>query len=353
MIAYILLAFIIGISAWIEDGKRTTTTIKLFYVGLLAFLIIVGFRYWHGDYGTYEAAYNDRKDVGGDVGYFQLQLLFKNIGLSFQSFVFIITLISVYAFNQIARISKWPSFVLVVILGKIFTLYAMSGIRQYIAMALCWWAVSELLLYKRKILFYAMVVFAATLHGSALIILPVYFFRNMKFTLSNVLTILLLSFVVGAYSVRFFQTAVIMSDFVDDRLGSYVLSREGQGMNLINYLENFLFLFLALIVRKKAVSKIPFYDFFLYMFVIYCGFLLAGKDIGIIKRLRDYYVIAYAFIIPSFIYLFKEQYRSLCHLVVVLYFVFLLFRSLSVYDNPFPEGYYGRMVPYHSILDMK
>lgn len=353
MTAYILLALIIGGSALIEDGRRSVSIMRLFYAGLFAFLLVVGFRYWHGDYGTYEMAYNTRQDVGGDTGFFLLQLAFQKLGFSFQTFIFIITLISVYAFKQTARISRWPSFVLVVILGKIFTLYAMSGIRQYIAMALCWWAVSELLLHKRKMFFLVMVVLASTLHGSALIILPVYFFRKMRFTLSNALVILLLSFVVGVYSVKFFQTAVAMNDFVDDRLGGYVASiGEGQGMNLINYVENFLFLLLGLVVRKKAVRIIPFYDFFLYMFVIYCGFLLAGKDIGIIKRLRDYYVIAYAFMTPAFIYLLKNQlYQKTCHALLVLYFVFLLFRSLSVYDSPFPENYYGKMVPYHSILD--
>ena len=356
MLVYILLAFIVGIFALIEDGKQTGLDKKLFNVGLFVFLLVVGLRYMHGDYGTYEMAYNERIDVGGDIGYYQLQLLLQDIGGSFQVFVFIITLISVFAFRQTFRMSVWPIFGIVMILGKIFTLYAMSGIRQYLAMAICWWAISELLIYKRKLLFLAMILIAYTLHGSAIIILPVYFFRDRRFNSLVAFLMILLAVIIGRSFMQFFKGAADLSDFVDNRFGSYVqgsLSGES-GMNLLNYAENFLFLFLALLVRKKAVHKIPYFDFFLYMFLIYCGFLIAGNEVGIVKRLRDYYALSYAFIVPSFIYLFRdESLRKASHFIIVIYFIFLMFRSLTVYDSVFDESYYGKMIPYHSVFQMK
>lgn len=355
MLVYIILALFIGVFALQENGVVSKKTRKHFYFSLLVFLLIVGLRYWHGDYGTYEMGYNEDIDVGGDAGYFQLQQWFHHIGVSFQFFVFVITLFSVFAFRKILSISCWPLFGMAVILGKIFTLYAMSGIRQYVAMALCWWALYELLANKRKIHFFVMLFLAYTLHGSALILLPVYFFRERKFTFQTAFIILLVSVVIGRFSMTFFATASDMSDLVSDRLGSYVLHSQdgakGMGMNLLNYFENFLFLALALFARKKALSKIPYYDFFLYMFVIYCGFLIAGKDVGIIKRLRDYYVIAYAFIVPGYFYLFKsKRYFQLSRFVMIAYFIFLMFRSLYVFDAPFPPNAYGRMIPYHSIF---
>lgn len=355
MFVYITLALTIGILAFSEKGEVNNKNIKKFYFALLVFLFVVGFRYWHGDYGTYEMGYNEDIDVGGDAGYFQLQKWFHHIGVSFQFFVFVITFFSVFAFRKILSISCWPLFGMAVILGKIFTLYAMSGIRQYIAMALCWWALYELLANKRKIHFFILLLLAYTVHGSALILLPVYFFRERKFTISSALVILLGAVVVGRFYLAFFEVASDMSDLVHNRLGDYVLASQsgtiGTGMNLLNFFENFLFLVLALFVRKKAIGKIPYYDFFLYMFVIYCGFLIAGKDVGIIKRLRDYYVIAYAFIVPGYFYFFsKNTYNQIVHVVMIIYFILLMFRSLSVYDSPFEENYYGRMVPYHSIF---
>lgn len=355
MLVYIILALVVGVFALQENGVVSKKTKKHFYFSLLVFLLIVGLRYRHGDYVTYEMGYNEDIDVGGDAGYFQLQQWFHHIGVSFQFFVFVITLFSVFAFKKILSISCWPLFGMAVILGKIFTLYAMSGIRQYVAMALCWWALYELLANKRKIHFFVMLFLAYTLHGSALILLPVYFFRERKFTFQTAFIILLVSVIVGRFSMALFDTALGMSDLVSDRLGSYVSqSKEGakgMGMNLLNYFENFLFLVLALFVRKKAIGKIPFYDFFLYMFVIYCGFLIAGKDVGIIKRLRDYYAIAYAFIVPGYFYLFKnKRYFQLSCVVMIAYFILLMFRSLFVYDEPLPLGVQDRMIPYHSIF---
>ncbi len=355
MLVYIILALFVGVFALQENGVISKKTRKRFYFSLLIFLLIVGLRYWHGDYGTYEMGYNEDIDVGGDAGYFQLQQWFHHIGVSFQFFVFVITLFSVFAFRKILSISCWPLFGMAVILGKIFTLYAMSGIRQYIAIALCWWALYELMANKRKIHFFVLLLLAYTVHGSALILLPVYFFRERNFTISSALVILLGAVVMGRFYLAFFDVASDMSDLVNSRLGSYVSANQsgasGMGMNLLNYFENFLFLVLALFARKKALGKIPYYDFFLYMFVIYCGFLIAGKDVGIIKRLRDYYVIAYAFIVPGYFYLFKSKsYYQLFRVVMIAYFIFLMFRSLYVFDAPFPPNTYGRMIPYHSIF---
>ena len=120
---------------------------------------------------------------------------------------------------------------------------------------------------------------------------------------------------------------------------------------MINYLENFLFLFFALIVRKTANKKNRYYDFFLYMFIIYCGFLIAGSEVGAVKRIRDYYGIAYAIIVPYFVCVFKgKSEQRLFKAILIAYFVFLMFRSMSVYDSGIIPGTPYRMVPYKSVL---
>lgn len=352
MLVYIVLAFSIGFFALLENLRDKKRTMKMLSLGLIIYLLVVGLRYWHGDYGTYEMAFNSGEDVGGDKGYYLAQLMFSEIGVSFQLFVFVITLLSVYAFQQAFKLTLWPNFALVVVLGKLFTLYAMSGIRQYLAIAISWWALSVLLLNKNRILFLLLGMLAVSFHGSAIIVLPLYFVRNLKFDVLNIFVILLFSFFFGEPIMQY-VSASNSSEFLDERFASYVFSDAG-GMNLINYFENFLFLGIAIYVRRKVVRIIPYYDFFLYMFVFYCAFLLAGNEVGIVKRLRDYYVFAYAIIVPAFIYLFEDvRYKQICKFVTIAYFIFLMFRSLTVYDMPFDAGYYGRMIPYHSIFDMK
>lgn len=351
---YILLAAIFGIGAYLEDVVSKDARRRWLHVGMIVFLAIVGFRYRHGDYGTYEWGYNLGIDVGEDWGYYNLGLLFRQIGLSFQTFVFFLTAVSIYAFRKAFKLSPWPLFGWLVILGKIFTLYAMSGIRQYMAIALCWWAIYELLANRRRILFFLLVAIAYTFHGSAIILLPVYFFRDTSFSYIKGVLLIGVSVVLAYYSNLVFAFAIDSSEIVSDRFGGYVSSSAegvGMGMNLLNYLENFLFLFLALLVRPKAIQKVPYYDFFLYMFIIYCGFLIVGDEVGIVKRLRDYYSLAYAILVPSYVYLFKSKDQQICKLVLSAYFILLMFRSLYVYDSVFPSNAYGRMIPYHSVLD--
>ncbi|MDD7461679.1 MAG: EpsG family protein [Prevotellaceae bacterium] len=354
MAVYILLALVICWAALQENGHITKTTKLFFNVGLIVFLLVVGLRYMHGDYPTYQMGYERGLDVGNDEGYYQLQLLFRGWGFSFQTFIFVITLFSVFAFRQAFRVSLWPSFGLAMILGKIFTLYAMSGIRQYIALALAWWAISELLIYKRRIVFFALLFLAYTMHGSALILLPIYFFRNRSFSYSIAILMILGAIMIGRTYMNFFEGAAAYSDLVDQRMSAYLEGTKlgGEGMNALNYIENFVFLIAAVLVRKKVVDKIPYYDFFLYMYLIYCGLLIAGSEIGIIKRLRDYYALSYAIIVPATAYFFKNNAtRRYIYAIFVIYFIFLMFRSLFVYDSPFDADAYNRMVPYHSIFE--
>ena len=230
----------------------------------------------------------------------------------------------------------------------------MSGIRQFIAMAIAWWAIKILLEKQKIILFIAMTAIAYSLHASALIILPIVLFYKRKFSYITALIIIIIAFIISYSSITFFASTADISDLVNERLSGYLNpSSDAETMNVLNYFENFLFLFLALIARKEAVKKVPYYDFFLYLFIIYCAFLIAGANIGIIKRLRDYYIISYAFILPGIFYLFKEKMaQNITRLLFIAYFIFLFFRSLSIYDSAFNEDYYGRMVPYHSILEM-
>jgi hypothetical protein len=354
MFFYLLLALLTVVASYLgltSSTKRTKEVSLL--VAWIAFLLIVGLRYHHGDYGTYEMGYKYDQDVGGDFGYFALQKIFHRMGAPFWFFAFLITLLSVYCFKKIFSISPWPAFGLIFLLGKIFTLYAMSGIRQYMAMAVCWWALYQLLVYRRDAVFLCSVLLAYSLHGSALIFLPVWFLRRIKFSWIWLLLILVISISLAYTYKTLFGAVANSSDLINDRLGSYVEESQegGEGMNMLNYLENSLFLILALMVRKRARKVVPYYDTFLYMFAIYLGFLIVGNEIGIIKRLRDYYAIAYAILCPSFIFLFRDiRLKKATYYLLVCYFVFLFFRSLAVYDAPFPPDTEGRMVPYHSIF---
>ena len=68
MIVYIILAAFAGLFAWAESGLCNKRDMRMFYAVLLIFLLVVGFRYWQGDYATYEMCYCADIHVGGDAG---------------------------------------------------------------------------------------------------------------------------------------------------------------------------------------------------------------------------------------------------------------------------------------------
>lgn len=350
MLVYIILALVVMIPALNETGRRTQSEEKLLYFSLFVLLLVTGLRYKHGDYGGYELAYEEDFDIGQDWGYYQIQLLFHYFNLPFSVFVFAISLFGVIALNRAFQISLWPLFGMVFVLGKIFTFYAMSGIRQYIAMVICWWAAGELLRTNRKQVFVLMVVIAYLFHGSALVFLPMLLFVNREFKLNVILYMLLAAVFMGLFWESVFQYVIDLNDTVDQRFGNYLRDPDEEGMNMLNYVENLLFLLLAILVRKQAVKKIPYYDFFLYMFVIYCAIFLVGHNVRVVKRVRDYFAISYAFIVPAFIYLVEKKSQTLVKVVFILYFILLMFRSFAVYDSAFEPGAFNRMVPYHNVL---
>lgn len=352
MTVYLILAAFALISAILEayvpKGKYNR---KILNFTWLIFLLIIGLRYHHGDYGGYEAAYNMDEDITGDRGYFYLQFFFHKVHFEFYVFIFLISLFGLSCFRKIFSLSPWPAFCLAVILGKIFTVYAMSGVRQFIGIALCWWALYFLLVKGRTLLFLCLVLLAFTIHGSALIFLPVVFFKNFKFSYIRVVMIVILALLIANLSNALWKDPD-QNNMLISRMAAYVNNNEDYGsMNAMNYIENSVILLLAFIVRKKVANKVPFYDFFLYLYVIYFVFLLAGGEYGIVKRLRDYYVIAYAFICPCFMFLFKSRHlKRMTYMVFVIYFIFLMFRSFAVYDAPFTPGTESLMIPYHSIF---
>lgn len=350
MLVYIILslaAIVANLFGIIQPGSKRSRVSLIVAWGL--FLLIVGLRYHHGDYGGYEEAFYLDKDISGDEGYFMIQKVFHSVIPSFVTFVFVVTLISVFCFKKIFSLLPCAAFGLVMVLGKLFTMYAMSGVRQYLAMAICWWGLYESLAKDKDKYFILSVVVAYTIHGSALVFFPVIIFKYMRFTFVRALL------VTGAAWAAFeIINPIILSSTEDNelfyRMQDYLISDGSGTMNMLNYLENGLFLTLAILCRRRAIKVIPYYDCFLFIYLVYFVFLLLGSEFGIFKRLRDYYAIGYAFICPGFMLIFKNKdMQRVVYLVLVLYFIFLMFRSFSVFDSGLP-AVEGRMVPYHSIF---
>ena len=324
-LVYWILFLIMAIGAYREEQLPYKPRRDLQFIGLCALILISGLRYEMVDYNEYRGVYY-LDYFQFEPGYELMQNIFSGLGVPFAVFVFIFAVISCI-FLKKAFSNYWFFWGMLLVLAKLATFYAMSGMRQWMALCICFYAISILLKgEKRKFVFWTIIAF--TFHRSAFIVLPLIFLYKREFSYKLSLIIMALAVIVGYSAKEFLFAAADASDLFDAT--GYLIDDEG-GINALNWIENFAFLIMGLAIRKKVIDKVPHYDFFLYMMLIYCAFLIAGSDFGIIKRLRDYYVLSYYIILPSISLAFRKQERPVLNPIIILYFGLLFIRSLDYF----------------------
>lgn len=324
-LVYWILFIIMAIGAYSEEQLPYKPRRDLQFIGLWALIIISGLRYEMSDYNQYRGVYY-LDYFQFEPGYELMQNIFSGLGVPFAVFVFIFAAISCL-FLKKAFSNYWFFWGMLLVLAKLATFYAMSGMRQWMALCICFYAIS-ILLKGEKIKFVFWTIIAFTFHRSAFIVLPLIFLYKREFSYKLSLIIMALAVLVG-YSAKEFLFAAADAIELFDATG-YLIDNE-TGINTLNWIENFAFLAMGLTIRKRVKDKVPHYDFFLYMMLIYCAFLIAGSDFGIIKRLRDYYVLSYYIILPSISVAFRKQERNLINTIIILYFGLLFIRSLDYF----------------------
>ena len=328
---YFLLYIVVVIGALSEPLQPYKPNRVWQYVTIIFFVLLSGLRYHLGDTETYRLYYDGILDINDfEKGYAFINVLFNTLHFNFMLFLFVITGITGFLIKKSFE-NRWFFFAMLMILGKLATLYAFSGLRQWIALCICFYAIY--LLQKGKWKYFLLVVFIAMqFHRSAMVLFPMALFYGRDFKYRVAFVTVIVAVFIGYSSKEFFQAAGDINPALN--LGVYLEDGGNEvGMNAMNWIENFAILIPAIIFRNRLKDKVPNYDFFLYMHLIYCAFLIAGSDFGIIKRLRDYYVTGYFVLVPSFMYLFPPKQRKIYLALAIIYFGLLFFRSLNFYFN--------------------
>lgn len=322
---YWLLLAIMALGTFAEGYYPYKPRKRLQIVAVIFFILVSGLRYGMSDYIEYRGVYY-LDYFQFEPGYEFLQNLGINLGLSFEVFLFLFTVIS-FIFLKKALSGYWFFFGMMLVLAKLTTFYAMSGMRQWMALCICFYAISILLKGQRwRFVFWVLIAY--TIHRSAFIVLPLIFLYNREFSFKLAFFTILAAAGIGMFSKEFLFAASEASELFD--ASGYLLDNEGS-INALNWIENLAFLTAGLLIRGRVKDRVPHYDFFLYMLLIYCAFLIAGSEFGIIKRLRDYYVLSYYIIVPSIGLIFRKEDRGFFKAVVVFYFALLFIRSLDYF----------------------
>lgn len=206
LIIFILLSPII-VSPFCKDQKQKNHAITI--IGMLAIFLVLVLK---GDVGSDISAYKEQYILSAgkawdnvtyvyfEAGYITFMKLFSKAGVDFQLFLAVIYAVACYAmYLFIKKYSKNPVFSMIIFIGYQFFVFYISGIRQMLAMSLC--LIAYMIFQKRKlwvyILSFLIVIFATTIHQSAMIFFVVLIFsfiRSKKINIFAYIVALIISF---------------------------------------------------------------------------------------------------------------------------------------------------------------
>jgi transmembrane protein EpsG len=298
---------------------------KLLIFGVLLSLVLIsGLRTNIGDTGAYKHAYvlnnftweyiTSQKDIGFGI----LQMVLKKYSNNPQIMLFTTALITnVLIVSTFYKYSRMFELCIFVYITNGFFLTTMNGIRQCLAAAIVFAATKFLLegSWKRYML---VVLLAATVHETALMLIPIYFIVRRKAWTRTTFSLLILAiFIVIGFN-QF--TEVLFAAIQDTQYGGYKDFAEG-GANVIRVAVEGAPLLVAFLGREKLRKILPNSDFIVNMALLGFIFMIISTQNWIFARFAIYFSL-YQFILISWIVkLFKENNQRLVYYAILIFYL--------------------------------
>lgn len=253
-------------------------------------------------------------------------------------FIVISFLIFIYRYSP----NVYLSVLLFVTIGGYFTSHNIT--RQYIAIAICLYAIPYLIS-RKPIKYFFVTIMAMTFHTSAVVMIPIYFLAKVsikrKVIVLYIVTITLITLI---YDALFpYLHNLIYSDYYTE--GSYGTT----GANFLNIILPTLLLILLWYfyhiwkknaTKNDALSFKP-QEYILYNSLVHMGvlsffFSLVGvTNMLILSRLSDYFMVCYLIIIPWALKFSVRKKR-----IIIYFCIFILTLTYFLINN-----YLGRLTP--------
>ena len=303
-------------------------------VAIIIAVIYSGLRSSIGDTGYYMYSYkylsSNFLDIFSqkDWGFTLYQSIIKIIYPHPQALLIITSLITISLIFLALR-KESPDITFSVFLFFVGGTYvaSMNGIRQYLVGAVLFYA-SSLIFQEKKIKYFFVVLVAATLHNSALIMLPIYFIVRQKAW--TIRTIILL-FALTAGFLGFDTFFSILSPLLESTQYSHyinnILMESDQGANMFRALVAFIPVLLSFMYRKKLKLKMNYYNIYVNFSLLNFIVISFASYNWIFARLSIYFDLYNLVLVPAiFYYCFDKktkiilQYVAICFYLVYFYY---------------------------------
>ncbi len=298
-----------------------------------------------GDYirGMYEPYY---KTKSFEEGFVVLSSLIRSIDFTNGPyfFTFMIAVVSFSIF--IPSLKEYTPYVYLAIFFYIYKAYIWHDFtlaRQAIAIAFFTFSI-RYVLRKEYWKYIVLNLLALSMHHSAIILLPLCFFLNHKFSVKTILIVMSVAILLSLAGPTLYDLCMRMNEALglSNRLAFYAM--EKKGINPLNFIEIFVILFCALFYRDYYEQKEPYFNIFLNLFLVSSFIVIAFSAFDIFARFKEYFVVAYMVLISYMIgHVQSNRNRWIIFAFLSLYVMVGYFRYIAIFGN-------GVLLPYKWIL---
>lgn len=350
---FLILSFFICI--WNENHYREiwdgTRYRRQAYWGqaILFFAVLIffcGLRSGVADTGTYIAMFEgyptsisqvNMDDIGKDKGFYIFSVLYKQIiSVDFHGWLFLIALISGIALMiGLVKYSEYFGLSCYLLISSTMFTYFINGMRQFIVVTIFFWA-SYMILQRKWKEYVILILLLSTIHGSAIVLLLVYFMGNTKPWGRKMRTVIFLALIFGVFFDKLFP---IFGDLLmETQYKGYVdyISTQGKGSSVIRLAIAAVPCALAYIGRRAVEEEHNQYiNFCINMSVInFCLYIIATFSSGmVVGRLTTYFDIFNLVLLPWLLHhVFTEASRKIVVLACMgFYLIFFYFQMVLVW----------------------
>ncbi|MDR0965074.1 MAG: EpsG family protein [Myxococcales bacterium] len=259
------LLFSVILIFFIIDYIRKTNSSAFYYLSLFSLTALLCFRFGQGtDYPNYQELYQFPSH--GEWGYRFLTMFLRDLGVSFPTFIFFISLVQCALIHKaISRYSCNRNFSLFLLYPTIYLTYFFSGIRQGLVIAVFLGIMLPLLEKRSFIKYIFFCLFMSLFHTVALILLPLIFIHRLKVNL--LLILMFISLILGIIN-QILPFGIVIGNFFAEPLDLEREFRATQSYTLA-FLERVLMCFIVTFIVVSKDSEFRKNDSDILLFKVY------------------------------------------------------------------------------------
>lgn len=271
-------------------------------------------------------------DYSGDFGFEIYQLLLQKVSKDPQILIFvtgaITNLLIVIVLYKYARIIELAIYMYIT--AGMFTT-SMNGIRQFLAAGIVFMATKYILNgdFKKYALF---ILFAATIHKTALVLLPIYFIVRRKAWTRVTMLLIASSIIIVLGFNQFIE--ILFSALENTKYGEYSDFAEG-GANILRVIVSAVPVFIAFLGRHKLRELWPKSDYIVNMSIICVVFAIISTQNWIFARFNIYFGLYNLILISWIVLLFKENSQKLIYYIILIFYLIYFY-----YEHVISFGFY-------------